>query len=504
MHRANEVAIEIAADRSEVRIHAPAGITPAQVSPAALSERLREQHVLVDPPVIQRLEAFSLTVGMGEHDHTAPVAWATPPVMGAPGRIAWAPGMDPTRASTASPASAGSTDHHHGRHYPRIVAGTRLGRLIPPEAGTPGRDVLGGEINSTGESAAKRLDASILCDATGTLVAQRDGLLVERGEMIRICDSLEISGFVDFATGNIDAEGNVEVRGGVRPGFKVSASGSLTIQGQVEGAELACGACLTLATGMAGGGKGAVHVAGNAKVGYIDGTTGTIKGTLEVEREMVDSRLVIGGSLLGPGATVFGGEIAVTGSCVIGTLGSEAYKPTTLILGDVPLLNRLTAESCRVIKSIDARIAQLRDKERILRVNPRPNPTDREQLTVLAFELQELIDERAARAGVAENIDSAAKASRKLDVEIHRVILPHVKLVIGSHIVEFPRPLKGPVRIFWDPQGSLLCRLGSAEPIHLDVVAHVARVVAPPATTTAHPPTAVMHPTHGPAHHQAA
>jgi uncharacterized protein (DUF342 family) len=480
MAEQREIGIRVALDLTEVTLDAPAGCTREAAAPAALIHRMRGLGLVIDQSVESAIAQFSLDYAAGAQPLQRVVLRATPPVKGEQGRIDWAPGFEPDRAVAVEGARTG-TDHYTGRTYARITAGTHLGVLVQPGEGTPGRDVRGAELDGRGESIIARLDASIRSDAEGNLTAGKDGMLIGLGGTYRIAEVLEIPQSVDFNTGHITAAGDVVVHDGVRPGFKVTASGTLKIHGLVEAADITSQGDLSLTIGMAGAGRGTINAGADARVGYLDSVTATIHGTLIVERELVNSNVTIGGSLDARDATVFGGEIAVTDSCRIKTLGSEAFRATHIVLGDVPLLARQSLETVRALKALDAKLAQLTEKERIIRLNPRLRPVDREQLTEIAFELQELQQQRTEKMGNAAELQSAVQARRKLDVEISKAIFPNVKLTIGPFVVTFDRPVRGLVRIFWESSGKLLCRLGTAEPQPLDTIARVSRAADGPA-----------------------
>lgn len=475
----NDIGIRVSLDQTEVSLHAPAGCPPGSLSAAALLVRMRQMGLVVEDSVQGAIDEFIRDYAGGGAALDRVVLRAVPPVRGEPGRIDWAPGLEPDRAVPVEPGpgqkQAAGTDHYTGRTYTRLKAGTHIGRLVAPGEGTPGRDVRGGVIESRGESILSRLDASIRSDAQGNLTAGKDGMLIGLGGQYRLADVLSIENTVDFATGHITAEGDVVVQGGVRTGFKVHAEGSLKVHGLAEACELSNAGDLFLTIGMAGAGRGTISAGANARVGYLDSVSATIQGSLIVERELVNSNITVGGSLDARDATVFGGEVAVTDSCRIRTLGSEAFRPTHIVLGDVPLLARQSTESLRAVKVIDAKLAQLAEKERIIRLNPRLKPQEREQLTELAFDMQELQSRRQELSGSLLELQNAVAARRRLDVEVSKIILPNVKLTIGAYTVLFDRPVRGPIRIFWESSGRLLCRLGSAEPQHLETIAKVTR-----------------------------
>ena len=398
--------------------------------------------------------------------------------------IEWAPGLDPDREINVNTGRGPAhTDHYAGRHYLHVASGAVLGRLLPPP-GLKG-DALGEVFERMRSSLKARLDESVYCDPTGALTARRDGMLISAAGKYRVADLLLIGRDVDFSTGHIDAEGDVEIHGKVLSGFHVHSTRSIKVLGLVEAAEITAEQNVTIRTGIAGGGRAYLDAGGFVHVGYLDGVTGTIGGSLVVDRELVNCKLTVGESLEGRDAGLFGGEVAVTGSCLLRTLGSEADSHTTLILGDVPILSNACAELSREIRAIEAKMAKVADQERVIRLNPRPAPADRERLTVLAFEMQELEDARQALQGKKDALNESIKAKRKVHVEVGSVIHANVRLCIGQVTATFTRPLHGPVRICWDSSGNLMYRHRNADPLPLESVTHLVRAPQPGRTSIA-------------------
>lgn len=477
---ASDISIRIAHDRSKVELYAPAGLSPEAVAPRAVAARLQQLGVLVDQPILQKLAEFTAAYAKGEEDYVSIIAEALPPTKGADGRVEWAPGFDPTQAVQTAQAPAEGvvverTDHYAGRAYIAVAKGTRLGKVIPPQDGTPGRDVRGGAIILRGDPARITFHDSVQCDAAGNITARVDGNLVLDGERLAVSRHLTINGHVDFTTGHINFPGDVSIAGSVRTGFKVTAGEQLTVSGLVEVADIACGKDLKLPTGMAGNHKATLAVGGHAHVGYLEAVSGAVTESLTAEREVVDCNLIIGGDFNAGGATVFGGELAITGSCIIKTLGSEAGKATTLLLADVPLLQLSRKEAIKSIEQIDAKLKVLLEQQRLIKLNPRPTAPEKERLTEFAYEIDELQRERKPKADALAEIERIFKSKRRLDVQVTKAICPGVTLKIGDFTVRFKTMVKGPLTIFWDVNQQLLCRLGSADPRPLNTVAHVMR-----------------------------
>jgi len=83
----------------------------------------------------------------------------------------------------------------------------------------------------------------------------------------------QISGNVDYETGNIDFKGNVEIKGTIVGGFKVKATGDITVSESVEdGAEIQAGGDLKVGQGIVGENT-QVKVVGGIMAKYIQDAT---------------------------------------------------------------------------------------------------------------------------------------------------------------------------------------------------------------------------------------
>lgn len=469
--------IKVSSDCGEAELHAPAGLDTAALTVQSLLKVAIQAKVFVDAPLEQKLDEFIQAYGDGHAPLTRVIASSTRPSKGEQGRIEWIPEYDPKGAATPGDAARpGGVDFYSGRAYAKVKAGTIVGRLVPPTRGTPGRDVRGRTLDGLpGDPAPIEFDKTLYCDSGNSLVARVDGILAFDRNRVCVSQVLEVSGNVDFSSGHIDFAGDVSVAHGVKSGFKIKSGGTLRVEGLVEVADITCAKHLELRLGMAGNGSGTLSVGGDAHVGYLNCVSGTIQGSLSVQRELVDCTLVVGNDLLCPNGTVFGGELNVTGSLIVKVLGCEAFTPTSLTLGDVPLLKLSRHEIVKAIEQIDLKSRKLDEQERCIRLNPRPSPAERERLTEFAFERSELKQEHNARSEHLRQIDETFNTARRLDIQINKAVYPNVSLRIGEYVVQFKELVKGPLAICWDIQKNLICRIGSSDARPLNTIAHVSR-----------------------------
>jgi uncharacterized protein (DUF342 family) len=477
MPQTPEPSIVIAPDASQAMLVVPPGLSPDALRPDALAELARQAGVEVDQPVQEALARFVAAYAPADSEVSAVIARAVPPTHGRDARIEWAPGMDPT-VSHRLDSPTGRTDHYAGKTYVRLRSGDIVGTLHKPSNPVPGRDVRGKPIRAnSGRPLPFRFHPTLQIDDDGRIVAKTDGVLtLERGE-IRISQILEIPGSVDFSTGNIDFAGNIAIAGGVRAGFKVKAGGDLSIGGLIEAAELACTGNLSARTGMAGQGRGTLTVGGNAHAVYLENVRGAIRGDLDVDREIADCRLIVGGSLKSPAGTIMGGRIAVTAALVVKTVGSPGGVPTTIVLDDAPFVRAALHAARRALARDQAELDALAERERILRINPRLSAGDKERLDAVTARAGELRAALAAHHDRITELEIRLEAERTIDVLVSGIIHAGVTLHIADLCAEFTMSHKGPLWFFRDPQGQPAYRVGAtgaARPL-----ADIARITRP-------------------------
>jgi len=125
----------------------------------------------------------------------------------------------------------------------------------------------------------------------------------------------EIQGDVGLKTGNIDFRGDVIIHGNVPTGAVVTATGSITIDGIVEGAFIDANKDVIIRGGMLGGGKGVIKSRGDVHAKFLEYATVKAEGSLHVG-SLINSDVTVNDCvyLKGKHASVVGGIIhAATG-----------------------------------------------------------------------------------------------------------------------------------------------------------------------------------------------
>lgn len=149
----------------------------------------------------------------------------------------------------------GSVDYWSIEKVETVKAGQVVAVYHPAVQGENGTNVKGRPLNAKrarelGPLKGKGFSRS---EDNLTYTADVDGKIEMMNDRIIILSVYEIAGNADMSVGNIDFRGDVVIHGNVCSGVNIKCSGSITIDGVVEMAQLSAGKDIVLRGGMMGG-----------------------------------------------------------------------------------------------------------------------------------------------------------------------------------------------------------------------------------------------------------
>ena len=455
---------------------------PANISTQMLVGLLRQHNVEVDKAVEQRVEKIIKAYQADRTPREVIVAKATPAVHGENGVFAWATGFDPT----ATPTTAKKVDdpddavdfYNTGSHI-TVSTGTQVATTRGPTDGTDGRDVVGGVIKARpGKPVDIKIDSSLRVDEKGSVIAEINGLLQFQHNEVKVNPVLEVAKCVDFSTGNIDFDGSVIIRQGVRDRFVVKATGDIIIHGLIEAATIVCGGKLECKRGMAAKDRGEISVEGDVDIGFLNNVRGQIKGNLLARREIINCELVIGKNLRCERGAIIGGTTSVTGSLQGMTLGAESETDTLFVLGSVPLLTARLNQLKKECPEWQEQIERFRYEQEQLSAGRRLAGPQQERLTELNFKIADLEGKLKEAEEERARIDQEMVTQRKVELQIEKIIYPKVRFQAGDTRFTFTQVIKGPVKIGWNEHKQLVFRQGDSRIRLLNEVAQERPIAA--------------------------
>ena len=145
-----------------------------------------------------------------------------------------------------------------------------------------------------------------------TYFSLMDGKIDIENDKIRIQPIYEVSGDANLTTGSIDFTGDIVIHGSVESGVTIKATGSITIDGNVEACNLEAGKDIILRSGMVGGNKAHVRTKGNLNC------TVACRGSILIQ---------------GRTAKIIGGDVSAVKGIKATTIGNDAEMRTAVTVG---------------------------------------------------------------------------------------------------------------------------------------------------------------------------
>jgi hypothetical protein len=257
------------------------------------------------------------------------IAQGVAPKPGSPSRIEYAFVLPKENVAFTSVEGDARVDFREGLLNSHVVAGTVVARKITGRPGTPGKSVTGQSIPAP-EPPEPSLVAgeNVRLDEGGTTaIATSDGLATLDGDRVVVIATCTVRA-VNYASGNIHFDGPVIVRGDVEPGFSVSATGDIEIQGMVEGARILSGGNVIVRGGVRNNAH--IEAVGSVAVRFVDsGATVRACGDVQVVTNAIRSSIAAGRQVT-IGDTVSGAEVLAGTRIEVGEAGGESAVKTTL------------------------------------------------------------------------------------------------------------------------------------------------------------------------------
>ncbi len=265
------------------------------------------------------------------------IARGRPPAAGEDG---WVEECFPREVPLDFPDGRGArVDYTALRRICPVKAGEVICRLIPPGTGTQGRTVRGEPLPSEPGKPAGLLKGrnTLLSEDGSRLIAAREGHVIFTGRFFEVRTTLEIDGDVGSATGNLNYLGDIHIRGDVRSGYTVRATGSVMVDGAIEGTSVEAGNDLMVGQGVQGNGKAEIRAHRHVYARYLENCTVYTGGDLYSDC-VIGCELYCDGHIqvtTGRGA-VIGGVLRAGRGMRAGSIGARNELRTEVELGGQP------------------------------------------------------------------------------------------------------------------------------------------------------------------------
>ncbi|MEM9082720.1 MAG: FapA family protein [Planctomycetota bacterium] len=476
------IRVSVAQNATEADILIPSGCDASALNIDAAVSTVVAAGVAITDEVRERIqEILDEYLNDPEADAAGVIAQSKPPAHPANGFVEWTlPEPDEGEETEGTPEADAEASHYERTAFTFVEKGDVLGIVHPPEEGEDGIDVRGQAIAAKQPKEARLLvDDSITIRSDGEIVANADGVLCRCEDNARICASLEVSENVDFSTGNIDFDGSVVIKRGIKDLFVVRATSDVQVQGLVEAATIEAGVNVELNGGMAGRERGTVTAGGNLDAKYIDSSTVQVMNQLSVRKEMMNCHTTVHGSLDASSGVIMGGHHVVAGVAHVGTLGSRSGTKTTIVLGSVPLVDSKLKRVVELAGWIREQDGSDRDElEYLNSIKTSMTPAQVERQMELSIALQETDKKLEVAQQTVTEITDKVKKLRTVELIVTRMLHANTVIVIQDHAFTVRDDERGPIEIYTDSANKPRIRRGDGPGSPLTTICDLQAFVA--------------------------
>lgn len=319
-----------------------------------------------------------------------------------------------------------------------VDPGQVLAERQPPVPGQPGWTVFQEELApKPGREVSLPVGKGV--KVTGNLIlAEVAGQLVFRQNKLTVSPLHQVTGDVDYSTGNIRFVGNVQIRGSVKPGFLIEAEGDILISGWVDSASVICQGSLIVGGGIQGQGRGSIRAGGDITTRFIENCDVLAGGSIRVGEDIMHSTVSAGRGIEvgGRRGLIVGGSIRAADYVQCKVLGANLGTPTLIEVGTDPGMfeqyGRLQGEIARMEDEQGKLLLGIR---RLLQLKEATGalPADRTaMLQRLQAAYQQRQQETVEKREQLAMQETALLAIREAYVKVTEVIYPGAKIMIGK------------------------------------------------------------------------
>lgn len=444
-----ERSIRIIVDRDGLRAHlALTDTLPSLLTRESLLAALKQQGIPVTDAINNRIKEIEALKHEGPLP-TEPVLLAEgrEPVEGSGATFELSPQL---LAQAVTDDDVSQADFHRSQIL-TVEAGTVIGVLNPEVKSVPGIDVYGKPVTAKSPANSIKLGSNVSLATDGrSVIADKSGKIHITRREVAIQTVVDTPGDVDFATGNIEAPGDILIGGTIRDTFKVKSSGSITVRGAIEAAEVTTTSDLHVNGGITSHHQGLVTAGGEIFTRFANEAQLEAGGDITITREALNCRIRTGGHLMIGRGKLIGGWVYARCGAEIGQIGNDANIKTEIILGIDPKTLLEASSATEIIKKKREAIDKIRQSVQPLMAQiKRLTPAQRERAMELLYQADAMEQEIAAH-----ELCKAAAAKQKLTPDGHEICLiinkiayPAVSIVFGDKVTTLHRERKGPFKV---------------------------------------------------------
>lgn len=226
----------------------------------------------------------------------------------------------------------GSVNYQDVEWFETVKKDQKLAYYHRAKEGVDGYNVMGVEIKARRGFEESMLVGKgfVLAPDKQTYLAAEDGMIKLDGNVLEVTKYLELDE-ITMATGNIDFDGSIHIRGNVENGTAVRATEDIIVDGNVGAATIECGGHVVLKNGMNAAGHGIIKAEKGITSRFFETVKVESEGDIQVNNSL-NSQIYTKG-IISSSLTISGGTAYAAGGFKLYNAGNRAGLHTLLRLG---------------------------------------------------------------------------------------------------------------------------------------------------------------------------
>lgn len=269
-----------------------------------------------------------------------------------------------------------------------------------------------------------------------TYTANMDGKIDMDNGRVVVSPVYEIFGNADLSVGNINFVGDVLVHGNVSSGVTLKATGTVTVDGLVEAANIEADKDIILRSGMVGGNKARLTTKANLFAKFVEYTKIEAGGRIEAD-VFIGCDIHCGEKILlnGGKSKIVGGEVYAVQGITASVLGSPGEVKTFARVGvreesmrRIHLLEKKVEVMQENLEKIEEGLRNFERLEKERGVNYREDPRRVQLLRVKIQDTAAIAGDRAELERIRQEVDMAQNAT----IVVRKEVYPGVSVGIDE------------------------------------------------------------------------
>ncbi len=255
----------------------------------------------------------------------------------------------------------GNIDFKQRGNVPHVQAGTVLAEKTPMVESRQGHNIFGNEIDALpgndiplrfGKGAKLSEDGlKVLADVTGFPKFALSGVIFVHAEYAT-------EGDVDYETGHIEFDGNVNVNGCIKAGFRVKGNDVTCVE--LDGGVVTAEGNIHVKGGI---NEATIYARGDVTGKFVHKSEIICMGNVHIAKEIVDSTIACSGSCIIESGKLISSEINAKMGMTARNVGTQTASPCMVRVGHDAFFEKETANIQAKIKEIKDKIAAQEEKQ---------------------------------------------------------------------------------------------------------------------------------------------